>query len=179
MCSIKNLDLRELANGMPGLSPAKGEYCVECASVCLETHNGHQQRTQMSVISKDGENIYYSVFWKPVNSQMESSCNDEQEATEHGAECVALILMKDILEYEAVMRSRKGTGFDYMLGKLNSALRQPVARLEVSGILKSPQNVKNRITAKKKQTLTSQNSGLPAFVVVVEFSQPSAEVASI
>lgn len=179
LSSIRNLNLQGLASGMPGLSPAKGEYCGECASVCLETHNGHQQGTQMSVISHDGGRIYYSISWKPVTLQMAQSCNDAQEATEHGAECVALLLMKDILRYEVVCRSRKGTGIDYMLGNLGSALRNPVARLEVSGILNSPQGVKSRVTEKKKQTLSSQNTQLPAFIVVVEFSQPLAEVVLI
>ena len=75
-------------------------------------------------------------------------------------------------------RSRKGTGFDYWLGKkeLDNTLLQDKARLEVSGIRKGNESlIDSRIKLKMKQTERSDN-GLRAVIIVVEFSNPLAKV---
>ena len=50
------------------------------------------------------------------------------------------------------------------------------ARLEVSGILKETKinSLQSRINIKKNQTKKSDNTGLPAYVSIVEFSTPKA-----
>ncbi len=56
-------------------------------------------------------------------------------------------------------------------------LFQNKARLEISGIRHGNQNsVKTRVREKLKQTEISDETELPAYVVVVEFGLPVAEV---
>lgn len=88
---------------------------------------------------------------------------------------IAVLLAQKEIGYTVIERSRIGTGFDYWLGK-ESNLFQKKARLEISGILRgSNSDVKARIRQKLKQTNRSDGV-LPAYVIVVEFGHPLAEV---
>lgn len=104
---------------------------------------------------------------------------DKQWATEMGAYGVAILLITKNTEFTAVERSRKGTGFDYWLGPKADGGELPFqrkARLEVSGILKGGQErIASRVKQKAKQTERSDGA-LPAFVAVVHFGIPSADV---
>ena len=76
-------------------------------------------------------------------------------------------------------RSRKGTGFDYWLGSGSDTLGfQDTARLEVSGIRQgNALAVRTRIREKLRRTDRSDDTLLPAYVIVVEFGTPLAEFA--
>ncbi|MEB3337992.1 MAG: hypothetical protein VKJ46_11045, partial [Leptolyngbyaceae bacterium] len=81
-----------------------------------------------------------------------------------------------------IERSRKGTGFDYWLGIQDSASILPfqrMARLEVSGIRKGHQGQINaRVKQKTEQTRPSDAQGLPAYIIVVEFSRPISIISA-
>ena len=79
-------------------------------------------------------------------------------------------------DYTVIERSRKGTGFDYMLGDRQEPFFIPKARLEVSGIMHETDGntVEQRFRQKSKQTLKTDTTRLPAYVAVVEFSKPKA-----
>lgn len=71
--------------------------------------------------------------------------------------------------------SRKGTGIDYWLGDKDSILFQKKARLEVSGILHGDETmIKSRHIMKVEQTNKSDDYQLPAFISIIEFSEPKA-----
>jgi GrpB-like predicted nucleotidyltransferase (UPF0157 family) len=107
---------------------------------------------------------------------MERSWNDPEEATEYGAVAIAALLAKRETGHTVIERSRKGTGFDYWLGNDSGTLFQQKARLEVSGIRHGNERaVQGRVRMKLKQTEPSDGS-FPAYVVVVEFGTPLAEV---
>ena len=80
-----------------------------------------------------------------------------------------------------VERSRKGTGFDYWLGKPTDSSDLPFEksmRLEVSGIRQgNPSQIRTRVKLKKMQVAPTDKIA-PAFIVVIEFSQPLAYVAT-
>ena len=78
-----------------------------------------------------------------------------------------------------IRRSPKKTGFDYWLGnKKDDYPFQDKARLEVSGILKGNNSIINqRLKEKKKQTMISDSLKLPAYIIVVEFSNPLCKTA--
>ena len=102
--------------------------------------------------------------------------NDLEEATQHGAYAVAILLVRALTGYTVIERSRKGTGFDWWLGTEDN-LFQGKARLEVSGILHgTTRRINGRIKARVGQTTQSDNLALPAYVVVVEFGTPRAKV---
>jgi len=92
---------------------------------------------------------------------------------------MATLLVEQHLGVTVVERSVKGTGFDYYVGKSDASgddLFQNVKRLEVSSIIQTG-NIKGRVKKKLAQTRRSDNTGLPAVVVVVEYGPPRAEVA--
>lgn len=168
------LDLCDLANGLPAISPAFGRYLAEAGAVCLESqgHANGQALSVQGIASAD-----YALCWPEVTDQMERCLNDPEVATEHGAVGIALLLMKRLIGYAVIQRSRKGTGFDYWLGDESEMPFENKARLEISGIRKGDQKVvKTRVRAKLTQTEVSDDTSLPAYVVVVEFGQPVAEV---
>lgn len=76
--------------------------------------------------------------------------------------------------------SRKGTGFDYWLGRKdsNALLFQNKARLEVSGIRRGDEvAIETRVRRKLKQ-IEPTDALLPGLVAVVEFSSPRTRVRS-
>ena len=167
---------------------------AQAGAVCLESHK-HPQGVHFSVRGYVGRS--YGLIWPPVSEQAMRSWNDLDEATEDGAAGIAELLAFREIGYHVVLRSRKSTGFDYWLGDRDSnnvsepeqaateALREVLqdndlivrGRMEVSGIrLGNDTQVRARVTRKLNQTNRSDNWGLPAYVVVVEFGRPLAEV---
>lgn len=170
------LDLRRLSNepGLPALTVAAGRFLAEAAAVCLED----QQHTSGVTMSLGGpEPRTYGLLWPPTTEQTRRTFHDLQEATEYGACGVAILLILARTSFTVIERSRKGTGFDYWLGYADEILFQNKARLEVSGILcGTGGEVAGRMKEKVEQTEQSDTTGLPAFVVIVEFSRPQVEV---
>ncbi len=176
---MTTLDLTVLTTGMPGLTPAFGTALAEAAIVCFSRF-GHAPGT---VISVEGlASAKYSLNWSQTvpMSQLVSSYADIQEATEFGACGVAIALLQKQTGLVVVERSAKGGGFDYYVAEPNwtGDLFQGTSRLEVSGILESPSQIRGRVVAKRKQIGKSAASGLAGFVAVVEFSSPAAEVVN-
>lgn len=168
------LDLRELANGLPAITPPFGQYLAEAGAVCLESQ-GHQQGQVLAVQGEHTEQ--YPLHWPPVTDQMLRTLNDSEVATEHGAIGIAVLLVKKIVGYSVVQRSRKGTGFDYWLGEDADVLFQNKARLEISGIrIGDDKMIHSRMEKKLRQTEQSDVTGFPAYIVVVEFGRPLADV---
>lgn len=167
----KVIDLRELAKGAPALTPALGEVLCEAATMCLE--QVHQSPVPMKV--QGSKKAVFVLSWPAGTAQVRRSYNDLQDATRDGATGIAILLVKKTAGYTVVLRSRKGTGFDYWLGNAGDALFQNKARLEVSGILAGgPANIAARKKKKDVQTKRSDKLGLPAHIVVVEFAGPVA-----
>lgn len=178
MC--RTLNLERLALGMPGISPRRGASFAEAASVCLEETDHHPGVTMQI----DGDCKHYvQVVWNGAagSTQNTRAWNDPEEATEDGAYGVAALLITELSEYTVVERSRKGTGFDYWLGRKDAPdpLFQEKARLEVSGIRSGDQHAINaRVRRKIDQTKVS-NGLLPGVIVVVEFGSPRTRVKTI
>ncbi|WP_438038256.1 hypothetical protein [Sorangium sp. So ce128] len=169
----------DLAKGMFGLTPATGERLAECGAVCL-SEEGHE--TGVTLRLAGPFECAFTVHWQFVTDQMRRTYDDPDEATEEGACCIAILIMRQVLcDHEVVRRSRKPTGFDYWLGTEDP--KQPLlfndmARLEVSGIRTgTPTLVRARTKQKLKQTEQSDNTKLPAYVVIVEFGLPVANLA--
>ncbi len=173
------LDLRELDSGIPALTQALGRVHAEAAAVCLE-NQGHHEPVRLAVRKIDTPQ--YDLRWPALTDTMRRAYEDLERATELGAYGVAILLIRDQTGLTAIRQSRKGTGFDYWLGPDGAddqLVFQDAARLEVSGILSGTDTqFLTRVKQKLKQTEASDNSGLPAYACVVEFSRPQAEMAT-
>ena len=175
------LDLNDLSNGLPAISPAWGAALAEVAGVCLESQ-GHAPSIQLYLYGY--RNNVYKLAWPMITDQSRRTWNDLQEATEYGATAIAVLLAKREIGYDVVERSVKGTGIDYWMGdESDGPPFQHKTRLEISGILKATgdsedavkREVSARVREKLKQTDRSGDT-LPAYAIVVEFGSPIAEV---
>jgi hypothetical protein len=147
---------------------------AEAAAVCLEDQ-GHPEAAHLAV--QGGYTTSFRLIRPSVTEQMRRSYNDAEVATENGAYGVAILLIRELAGFTVVEKSRKGTGFDYWLGRDEEHPFQNKARLEVSGIRRGDDNtVRARVNEKRKQTRRSDPSLLQAYVIIVEFSRPLAHV---
>lgn len=171
----KILDVRQLSQGAPGITPEWGAFMAQAATVCLR-ERGHRSGVALCV---DGAAVFAFVLRFPRwNHQMRRAFGDEQEATEYGACGIAILAVKAMTGYTVVRRSWKGTGFDYWLGHDGDPLFQAKARLEVSGIRNGSDHDVSARTAQKLAQLDSTAIRLPGYVAVVEFGTPRARVAT-
>lgn len=170
------LDLNDLATGdIPAITPARGAMMAEGAGVCLESQ-GHALGVTLQV--RGGSGNSYSLYWPPISSQAHGlAWTVPDDAVEAGAVGVAALLIVLQTGLTTIERSLRGTGVDYWLGPPETLPFQRRARLEMSGILHgSDSDIRARVRQKLNQTRRSDKSGLPAYVIVVEFSRPLAEV---
>jgi hypothetical protein len=121
-----------------------------------------------------------AVRWLPVTESVRRGHADLGDAAARGACCVASHVIEEFTELDIRERSCKGTGFDYWLGERQDDrvghLFQSKARLEVSGILRETKEntAHGRLALKLAQPAPSDDTKLPAYAVVVEFSSPKS-----
>ena len=101
------LDLNELANGLPGITPTLGGALAEAAAVCL-TSQGHRQGVHLRIVGY--VNDTHSLVWPDVSEQTLRTWADSQEATEYGATAVAVLLIKLETGYLALEEGEEGYG---------------------------------------------------------------------
>lgn len=170
------LDLSRLSSGFPALTTSAGTLLAEAAAVCL-AHQGHGLRATLPVTGSYSKTVV--VVRPSISDQMRRCYADLQEATEFGACGLAILLVRAIVGYTVIERSVKGTGFDYWLGYEDELPFQNKARLEVSGILAGDDGqITARVKQKREQTTPTDRTALPAYIVVVEFSRPKAQVVT-
>ena len=146
----------------------------EAASVCLD-NQGHKSGKEIKIEGDlEGQ---FKLVWREVTQQIRSSRNDLEDAVEGGAYCLAMLVIEKLTSLKVNKQSQKRTGFDYWLGKENKEGVQGLARLEVSGILKGTKGqINQRLKEKMRQTQKSDNLNIPAYIVIVEFSQPIIKI---
>ncbi|KHD04987.1 hypothetical protein PN36_30190 [Candidatus Thiomargarita nelsonii] len=167
------LMLQDLAAGLPAITPAFGACLAEAGAICLE-NSGQKCGVELSVTGD--LTGCFKLYWPEVTEQMRRCWNDYEVTTEHGAYAIAFLLIRELTNFTIIERSFKGTGIDYWLGDKNALFFRKKARLEVSGIREGNQSrIKSRLNIKLKQT-TRSHGILPAYIVIVEFSQPTAQV---
>lgn len=162
-----------------GLTKAQGNDLAEAAAFCLAL-SGHLQGVQLRVTGVTSGS--YQITWKRLPNNIAEARNDHEEATEAGAQGVAILLAQRHLGYEVILRSRKRTGYDYMMRKVGAHGEASTARFEVSGILSgTASDINSRSNRKVKQVKEQEEPGdvTPAFVVIVEFGTPTARIVQV
>jgi hypothetical protein len=169
------LSLNRLAEGKcPCITKGQGRYLAEAASVCIDDQ-GHALVSKLGVLG-DHDKVF-DLRRLAVQDQMSRALADLKEATEFGAEALAILLVQELTEFQAVLRAVTMTGVDYWLADKDDADLALSGRLEVSGTLAGGEaERKKRVREKLKQTSQSDSRGIPAMVVVVEFGDLIAEV---
>ena len=172
---IGEIDMDGLELGTVEYIPTSfGTLLKQASVVCLETQN-HAPGVTLAV--RGEHNANYALVWDQIPDQVRPFWPVGNRTTEYGAIGVAVLIAKRATGYSVIETSRHGTGFDYWLGDEAENTLQRKARLEVSGILNGNlSTIRSRVRQKTRQTDRSDETMLPAYVIVVEFSQPSAEV---
>jgi hypothetical protein len=173
--SHAKLSLLKLAEGKcPCITKGQGRHLAEAASVCID-ERGHPTVSKLEVLGIHP--TFFDLRRLAVNDQMSRALADLKEATELGAAALAILLIEELTEFQAVERAVAPNGVDYWLSDKDDPNLLWSARLEVSGTLAGGQTErKKRIKQKLKQTDQSDGRGIPAMVVVVEFGELVAEV---
>src|SRR5580698_190324 len=91
--TLPQLHLRLLGNGMPALTPARGLMMAESAAVCFEDRL-HSTGVLLKVVGISDTS--FSVEWDGVTDVQRNCYNDFDEATEHGAYGIAILLVREI-----------------------------------------------------------------------------------
>lgn len=171
---MNEIKLTELKAGLPGIIPIEGSNLYENCVVGLHKC-GHKEQVDFSV--EGFIPACYSLIWEDLfNDQLGRTYADEQSVTERAAVGISVLLALKQTKYTIIERSRRGTGFDYMLGEKDNPLFTPCARLEISGILKETDGntMIARYQQKAAQTNKSDEMLLPAYISIVELSTPKA-----
>ena len=168
------LNLDDLGNSyIPGITPNLGNALSEAGAICLESQ-GHLQGVRLAVRGLSDHS--YGLAWTPALQRAPRAWQPNR-ATEFGAEGIAVLLAKNETQYTVIEATVRSTGIDYWLGNESDITLQRKARLEVSGIRSAHDStITQRVNDKLTQTNQSDDTQLPAYVIVVEFSRPVAEV---
>lgn len=170
--------LASKANNAFGMSPQMIQTFEQAARVCLHK-NAHDRPVSMT-LQHEGVRPRCKavrVQWKRPTAKQLRSFGDE--ATEFGAVAVALHLMREVHGYVNCTRSRRGTGFDYWIGKTPGPLMNGKVRLEISGILAgSDAEVAKRSREKVEQMKKGGVAGA-GFAAVVNFGPPASRITFV
>jgi hypothetical protein len=148
---------------------------AEAAGVCLASQ-GHSPDNTVLVVS-GSLNKSYQLLWRLPEPDAVRAYQSGR-ATEDGAVGIAVLIAIKDLAPGVIEASRTGTGFDWWLGEESDETFQQKGRLEVSGIRNgSDRDINRRVSQKLSQTSLSDYTGLPAYIIVVEFGQPTGRVA--
>jgi hypothetical protein len=158
----------------PSLSPGRCEFMAECAVAVLNRRR-HSPGVKL-LLDGDCED-QFELRWEADDENLVASFADTQEATEHAAYAIAILVMSKIVPNCVVERAAKGLGFDFWVGEGQHELPfQGLARLEVSGILRgSNSEINRRVNVKRNQMQVSDGLG-KGYVAVIEFGTPVARV---
>jgi hypothetical protein len=168
---VNLLDLSDNNDRWP-ISPKFNAFAAQAASVCLEKQ-GHDFAMEMEI---EGDCQDTVLLVRERLDQMALNLHaDMQRSTEFGAYAIAALILPLLTQYIIVESASKGGGFDFWLGLKNDngPPFQNKARLEVSGILSgNSSKINNRIKVKLNQISVTDNSSLPGYISITEFSSP-------
>ena len=185
----KNLEItleNLLQPDSPCLTDALGERTYEAIMMCFE-HHGHESSLFSELLNLDREKLAnVEIRWTGQNnksnkirrSRIRRSFGEARNAVETAAEGFAHLIIPLLTGYHLMWRANIGEGVDYWLGSENDPeaydFENADARLEVSGTLcrKYLSSIEYTVKEKLEQTKDSDDSGLPALVLVVEFGRP-------
>lgn len=167
---------------IPGITQTFAQNCVDACLVCLDNQN-HSSGVVLGLY-EDSHFQKVNLKWlQSFTIQLQRTWRDLTEATEYGSVGLAILVVLKHTSYTILERSVRGNGFDYWLLDKESAqstelIEQASARLEISGILNAEKSgiVQNRIKEKLAQTSPSDDTQLPALIIVVEFGHPEVYV---
>ena len=175
------LALEDLKRGYPGLDKDTGGSHRIAAMICLDSQK-HVSGVNCEMKSLKETTSMLRLSWnEAVTQQMKNTWYDRREASEMGAAGLAILVILAFTEYTVLRRMDidEKTGMDYWLsknanvGNLTENFLKGDARLEVAGRRSaSTGTIRDIVQSKLKRSTKSDETGTPAYVIVMEFSRP-------
>lgn len=175
------LALEDLKRGYPGLDKDTGGSHRIAAMVCLDSQK-HVSGVNCEMKSLKETTSMLRLSWnEAVTQQMKNTWYDRREASEMGAAGLAILVILAFTEYTVLRRMDidEKTGMDYWLsknanvGNLTENFLKGDARLEVAGRRSaSTGTIRDIVQSKLKRSTKSDETGTPAYVIVMDFSRP-------
>ena len=167
------LDLRTLPAATE-LSRPVAEAIALAASVVLERIHGSEENRCAVAIHGRGMTLG-EIRRVSVDDAARATYADLQEATEEGAEGVAVIVARQVLDRIVFRRLPKGTGADYLMRDPASTDKDRYERLECSGIGDGAESATSRLESKLQQ-LARFPEQPPGQAVVTSFRMTPVEI---
>jgi hypothetical protein len=145
---IPIIDILQLGEGLPAITPVFGSALVEAIAICLQDQD-HPSGHEFFIEGDFQTQVRFN--YPTVTEQIQRCWNDEEYTTEQAAYGIAFLLIRHLTPLTVIERSRRGSGFDYWLGLAQTNLPfQRMTRLEVSGIRQGNRRLVNaRVKLKK------------------------------
>lgn len=174
--SRKPVDLIKLAR-RNRLSAALLTSWVEAAAVCNSQRN--TGRIASWKFDKPNFPSTRSLVYPELTDQLVASYADLQEATELGAQAIAMFALEKFFDRKLIQRAAKGGGYDFYVSQSSSGGANFLDgdKCEVSGILnsKDPNEVSKRVKEKQKRLSLYGTLGT-AYIVVADFRKNRCKV---
>jgi hypothetical protein len=118
--------------------------------VVLDRVRGPRERDGATVHG-DGAERAADIRRVPVDDRAHATYADAQEATEEGAEGIAIVVARRMLGHVVFRRLPKGTGADYLMRDPGADDGDAYERLECSGIADGQEAATARLRSKIEQ----------------------------
>ena len=188
--NVVEIDLDQLRAGIGGLSQT---FCATTLEAILAAMHmcGHQTGVVCAVQDQGIHKFRAILRWTgSATMPVLRSWRNAHRLCERAAEGIAFVFIDSFTPYTVVQQSAVAnppfdTGIDYFLGDKSDIdsnydfeHTRHTARLEVSGILqeRGNNNLDRRVRDKIQQSMASDSYGTPAFIIVVEFGTPKANL---
>jgi hypothetical protein len=156
------------------------DFCRTLVKSCIFrlTEMNHTPGVKLEPFPFDSYLIKHPIVieWKiALSQQARNTFQDKNRTTDFAAMCIALGFVPLLTKYKFVIVAQLETGIDFWLTNDKTGQRLE-ARLEVSGIRKSTKanTISKRLKIKESQMEKSAGSKIPAYISIIEFSQPEA-----
>lgn len=147
-----DLQLSNMADRHPGLTPNLANALAEAARVCLDRH--HQSPADFSVSCKGQQGRAQVEFEKPDPRMIAANANDP-DATRDAAYSISFAAVERLEEMVVVARAEAMSGADWYIAPVGTAVGdlEDAVRLEVSGTdLGDSRECQRRLLQKVAQT---------------------------
>ncbi len=171
------LDFDKLNQALPRVRTSLLEHIYD-AAVFLLNHHGHETGLRFEVRSLEEHLNFATLVWtRPYSECMINTFGDTGYAVEFAAEGMACLTIRATTKYTAIKRSQRNEGVDFWLVESDDLDRFPfqfAARMESKGISKAryPSDITARLEEGTNQSKRSDETRLPAYIIVTDFGQP-------
>lgn len=166
-------DIDEVEHLNSPISPKQRASWGEGCAIAFE-NQGHASPVTMKVSGLREESV--QVRWTSPTHR--SGWNEPRRIAEAGAITLAFFVVAAYTPYAIVEEAFQGEGVDYFLNDDTDDFNFFKARLEISGINSATKTntIAGRVNEKIAQATRSAHYGLPAYIVVSEFSGPETRI---